>query len=71
MQALTRDVPDLDAALRKGDTSPATDWLRARLQTHGGLREPRATIREACGFEPTEDPLLSYLEAKFGDLYTA
>jgi carboxypeptidase Taq len=33
------------------------------------LRKPRDTIAAACGFEPTEGPLLDYLEAKFRDLY--
>jgi carboxypeptidase Taq len=31
--------------------------------------EPRETIRQACGFEPDEGPLLDYLEDKFGTLY--
>lgn len=68
-RAMRADLPDLDAALASGDTSPATGWLRDRLQRHGGLREPRATVEHACGFAPDEGPLLDYLEAKFGDLY--
>ncbi len=68
-QAMRADLPDLDAALAQGDTSPATQWLRDRLQRHGGLREPRATVEHACGFAPHEGPLLDYLEAKFVDLY--
>ncbi len=67
--ALREAVPDLDAALARGDTSPATDWLRERLQQYGGLRTPRDTIRIACGFEPSEAPLLDYLETKYGALY--
>ena len=68
-KALTADVPGLEAQLAAGDTSAAVGWLRANLQTHGGLRPPRETIAAACGFEPTEAPLLDYLEAKFGALY--
>jgi carboxypeptidase Taq len=56
-------------ASREGDTSAATGWLRENLQRHGGLREPRETIRAATGREPTVGPLLAYLEAKFGELY--
>ena len=67
--ALRRDVPDLDDALARGDTSPATGWLRQRVQRHGGLRGPRDTIRHATGAEVSEAPLLDYLEAKFGALY--
>lgn len=68
-KALREDVPGLDEALAEGNASPATDWLRERLQRHGGLREPRATIAHACGFEPDEGPLLDYLDAKFAAIY--
>jgi carboxypeptidase Taq len=69
MQALRDAVPDLDAHLARGDTRPATEWLRERLQRHGGLRLPRETIEAACGFAPGEAPLLDYLDAKFGAIY--
>ena len=67
--ALRRDVPALDAALARGDTSPATDWLRENVQRHGALRLPADTIRHATGAEVSVEPLLGYLEAKFGALY--
>ncbi|WP_372893127.1 carboxypeptidase M32 [Rhodosalinus sp.] len=67
--ALRRDLPDLDDRLAEGDPSPATAWLRARVQRHGGLMEPRALIEAATGEPPSEGPLLAYLEAKFGELY--
>jgi len=69
MQALRADLPDLDSDLARGDPSAATDWLREKLQRHGALYEPRDLVRRACGFEPTEGPLLDYLEAKFGAIY--
>lgn len=68
-RALRQAVPDLDEHLAKGDTRPATGWLRENLQRHGGLRTPRETIRRACGFEPDEGPLLDYLDAKFAGIY--
>jgi carboxypeptidase Taq len=68
-QALRAAVPDLDDRLARGETHAATGWLRENLQRHGGLRTPRDTITHACGFEPTEGPLLDYLEAKFAGLY--
>jgi len=69
LQALTADIPDLEQHLSRGDTGGATGWLRDRLQRHGGLRPPRETVAHACGFEPGVAPLLTYLEAKFRDLY--
>ena len=68
-QALRAAVPGLDAELARGETGAATAWLRHEVQRHGGLRGPRATIEEACGFAPHEGPLLDYLEAKFRAIY--
>lgn len=68
-EALQTAVPNLDDQLAKGDTKPALGWLRENLQQHGGLRTPRETITHACGVEPTEAPLLNYIEAKFSDIY--
>lgn len=68
-QALRQDIPDLDASLAQGDTSPATTWLQSKLQTHGGLRSPRDTILHACGSAPSAKPLVDYLTKKFSALY--
>ena len=69
MKALRKAVPDLDEQLARGETAGATGWLRENLQRFGSLRPPRETIAHACGFAPTEAPLLDYLEEKFGALY--
>jgi carboxypeptidase Taq len=67
-EAMRADLPNLDDTLEQGDPSQATDWLNEALQRHGGLREPRATIAHACsGVEPSEGPLLNYLEGKFSN----
>jgi carboxypeptidase Taq len=68
-QAMRADLPDLDAALAQGDTSPATGWLREKVQRHGGLYAPRDVIAQAAGMEPSEAPLLAYLQDKFGAIY--
>lgn len=68
-QALRSAVPDLDAQLAEGDTSGATGWLRENVQRHGGLYAPRDVIKRASGMEPSEAPLLAYLENKFSDIY--
>lgn len=68
-QALRSALPDLDTQLAKGDTSGATGWLRENLQRHGGLFAPREIIQRASGMEPGPEPLLEYLEQKFGSLY--
>lgn len=68
-EALRADITDLDAQLAEGDTSAATGWLKERIHRHGGLFEPRDVIAKASGKEPSVEPLLSYLEAKFEELY--
>lgn len=68
-EGLRAAVPDLDEQLADGDTARATGWLQNNLQSHGGLYEPRDVIERACGFAPTEQPLIAYLKAKFGDIY--
>ncbi|MCA0995701.1 carboxypeptidase M32 [Alloyangia pacifica] len=68
-KALRTAVPDLDAQMQAGDLSAATGWLRENVQRHGGLYAPREVIEQACGFAPSEAPLLEYLEEKFGALY--
>ena len=68
-QALNLAVPRVQAQLARGETGEAVGWLRENLQRHGGLRSPRETIAHACGFEPSEEPLLGYLEEKFRGLY--
>ncbi|WP_377505646.1 carboxypeptidase M32 [Octadecabacter sp. R77987] len=67
--ALRAAVPDLDDQLAQGDTARATGWLRQNVQRHGGLHEPRTVIEMASGAAPSEGPLLSYLEGKFGAIY--
>ena len=69
MQKLRADLPDLDAGLGRGDARAATDWLRTRLHRFGSLYEPRDLVTRACGFAPTEAPLLAYLEQKFTAIY--
>lgn len=68
-QALRAAVPDLDTQLAEGDTSGATSWLRENVQQYGGLYAPRDIIQRASGVEPGPEPLLDYLEGKFGALY--
>jgi carboxypeptidase Taq len=68
-EALQQAVPGLDGDLARGDTSAATGWLRANVQTHGGLFEPAEVIERASGRTISEQPLLDYLRRKFGGIY--
>ena len=67
--ALRDDIHTLDTDLAQGNTSAATGWLRQKVQTHGGLYEPRQLIAQAAGKSASETPLLAYLQRKFSQLY--
>ena len=66
--ALRADLPDLDAQLAVGEPAEAGEWLRERVQRHGGFLEPEALVAEATGAPVSAAPLLDYLEEKFGAL---
>ncbi|MDE9448963.1 carboxypeptidase M32 [Aliiroseovarius sp. Z3] len=68
-EGLRKDCPDLDAQLAQGKASYATDWLRDKVQKHGALYAPNEVIERATGKPVSVEPLLSYLEAKFGEIY--
>lgn len=67
--AMREDVPDLDTDLAQGNALAAVEWQRENVQRHGGLMEPRALIEQAARRPVSPDPLLDYLEAKFGEIY--
>jgi carboxypeptidase Taq len=69
VNAMRADIPGLDGMMANGDVSAATGWLRERLQRYGARYLPRDVVTRAFGFEPSEGPLLDYLEAKFGEIY--
>lgn len=68
-EKLRQGCSNLDTELRDGNLGTATEWLRTNLQCHGALKLPRQTIIDACGFEPSEAPLLKYLQLKFTEIY--
>ena len=65
-EALRVARPNLDSELAVGNVAGATGWLKDAVQVHGGLYRPTELIERASGLVPSEGPLLSYLEKKFG-----
>ncbi|MCI2398388.1 carboxypeptidase M32 [Aliiroseovarius subalbicans] len=68
-EALQAEMPDLADHLARGEAATPTAWLRDKVQVHGGLYEPKEVIERATGKAVSVEPLLSYLEAKFGEIY--
>ena len=63
------DTPSLADDFAKGETGRAMAWLKANVHEKAHLLEPEDIIATAVGHKPTAAPLLSYLDAKFSDLY--
>ncbi|MFD1795870.1 carboxypeptidase M32 [Paracoccus aurantiacus] len=68
-QAMRAAVPDLDETLTRGDATPAVEWLRENVHRHGSLIPPVTLIEQASGAPVSPQPLLDYLEKKFGGIY--
>ena len=68
-RAMEAALPDLDASLAEGDATPAVEWLRENVHRHGSLVAPAPLIERASGAAVSAEPLLDYLEKKFGAIY--
>lgn len=67
--AMQTEIVGLDGMIARGELGAAVAWLRQNVHRQGAVLEPTGVIAKACGHEPTEEPLLAYLNAKFGALY--
>jgi carboxypeptidase Taq len=52
-----------------GEFGALRGWLRKNVHRHGSRYDPDELIERATGRPPDAAPYLSYLKAKFGDLY--
>ena len=56
-QAMRAAVPDLDAALARGDTSARPAGCARTCNATAGFMQPREIVARACGFEPARRPV--------------
>ncbi len=68
-QAMSRDVPGLNAAIASGELAPIKNWLREKVHHHGFRLEAEALIANATGTGLTDDDFVTYLKVKYGALY--
>ncbi len=67
--AAQRDLGDLDDQFGQGEFHPLLHWLRRTVHTQGRRLPPKKLIATATGEERSIEPLVRYLEEKFGRLY--
>ena len=67
--AARQALPDLDDQIGAGQFQPLLDWLTANIYRHGRRYRTRDLLARITGEEPSYEPLMAYLRAKFGELY--
>jgi len=67
--AADRDLGGLHAQFAQGEFRPLKSWLNEKIHRHGRRYLPRDLVERATGSAPTIEPMMNYLEAKFGELY--
>ena len=67
--AMRTAIPALDSLIASGDLAEPVAWLRQNVHRQGSIHAPTQVVANACGHVPTEQPLLDYLNAKFGAMY--
>jgi carboxypeptidase Taq len=67
--ALRRDLPELDTLLARGSFAEMLEWQRDRIHRFGRLMPAPELCRRVSGEPLRAEHLLSYLSAKFGEIY--
>ena len=63
-------VADLDTCLARGETGDILNWLRYNIHEKGSMMEPGDLMKEVTGEKVSSEPLLDYLEAKYGEMFS-
>ncbi len=69
LAAARRALPDLDASIASGSTTPLLEWLRTNVHRKGSRLDAEDLVREATGQGLTEVDFMAFLNAKYGELY--
>jgi carboxypeptidase Taq len=69
MEAIHRDLGDVDTQFRKGEFAPVLDWLREKVHRAGRRESATALCERVTGKPLSQEPLLAHLRGKYGPLY--
>jgi carboxypeptidase Taq len=69
MNALRREMPDLDSLIAQGRLAPIKEWLTDKVYRYGKLRTPEQLIRSITGEPLNPGHLIEYFERKFKPIY--
>ncbi len=69
LEALKRDLGDVDTILREGRILEITGWLHDNIHQYGSTYNAGQLIEKVCGKEISAAPLLDYFNEKYSRLY--
>jgi carboxypeptidase Taq len=69
MEAVRRDLPDLDAGIAAGEFAPLLSWLGEHVHRHGRKLTPDELVERATGSPIEAGPWIAYVREKFAGLY--
>lgn len=62
-------LADVDGAVSRGETESVLEWLRKNIHSKGSLHGPAELIERTVGEPVSTEPLLLYLEEKYGEMF--
>jgi carboxypeptidase Taq len=66
---IRKDLPTLDADIRRGDMRPLLGWLRENVHRHGATYEPNELIERITGHPLDPAHFVRYVKEKYSDIY--
>ena len=69
LDAIKKELGDVDALLKDGKISEITKWLNEKIHWYGSTRKPKEVIRAVCGREISAEPLIRYFKEKYTEIY--
>lgn len=71
MNAMQRDLPNMDELIGKGELLPIKSWLAEHVHRHGKMLTPKEIIQNSTGEALNSAYLIAYFQEKFNDIYFA
>ena len=65
LEAIQKDLGDLDTVLENGRILDITHWLKEKIHRFGSMYNSKEVIERVCGKEISAQPLLRYFEESF------
>lgn len=65
----TKDIPDLQLEIARGNTHLLLDWLRSKIHIHGRSLEAEELCKKVTGKPLSMKYFVDYAKNKYGDLY--